>query len=331
VAVVLVAMAVAFGDWRKAKLDLAVLLVLFTFFAGYLYSERRLQSPYLLETNYFSIRVGETPMTDGTTRKELILDHLIHSYSWVDEPTRLEYGYEKVYAEITSYIARRHPNPDAMFIGGGGYTFPRFMEATYPGSRIDVAEIDPGVTETAHTHLGLLQNTRINTTNEDARLFFDKNGSNGTKYDLIMGDAFNDLSLPYHLTTYEFNEKVKRALRPDGYYMVNVIDNYKTGEFMRAFINTLKLTFRYVYLVGLGQAWESDGSSTYVVLGGDVPVNIEELKSIATENNTKPMTGAFMPDEQLEAYLRQGRPIILTDDYAPIDNLMAPLFVERGY
>ena len=34
-------------------------------------------------------------------------------------------------------------------------------------------------------------------------------------YDLIFGDAFNDFSVPWHLTTQEFNEKIKKMMTPD--------------------------------------------------------------------------------------------------------------------
>ena len=33
---------------------------------------------------------------------------------------------------------------------------------------------------------------------------------------MVFGDAFNDVSVPYHLTTHEFNESVRRLLTPGG-------------------------------------------------------------------------------------------------------------------
>ena len=38
-------------------------------------------------------------------------------------------------------------------------------------------------------------------------------------YDFIFGDAFNDLSIPYHLTTKEFARELKRLLKPDGLFL----------------------------------------------------------------------------------------------------------------
>ncbi len=32
--------------------------------------------------------------------------------------------------------------------------------------------------------------------------------------------------MPWHLTTREFNEKLKKMLTPDGVYMINIIDVY---------------------------------------------------------------------------------------------------------
>jgi spermidine synthase len=41
----------------------------------------------------------------------------------------------------------------------------------------------------------------------------------GERYDLVLGDAFNDIAVPYHLTTKEFNEKVSDHLSPRGIYL----------------------------------------------------------------------------------------------------------------
>jgi hypothetical protein len=50
-------------------------------------------------------------------------------------------------------------------------------------------------------------------------------------YDFIYGDAFNDLSVPWHLTTREYSEKVARLLTPGlGVYLINLIDIYPRVE-----------------------------------------------------------------------------------------------------
>jgi hypothetical protein len=44
------------------------------------------------------------------------------------------------------------------------------------------------------------------------------------------------------------------------------------------------------------------------------------------------MTSHVMPQEQLQQYLKERHSVLLTDDYVPVDNLIAPIFEERfGY
>ncbi len=203
-----------------------------------------LNSRCTLETNYFCIKVREE-QRDGKPVRVLVLDRLVHSYSSVDDPTQLVYGYEQLYAQLVRYRAGASGNLAALFIGGGGYTFPRYMEALYPDSAIDVIEIDPGVTQVAYDLLGLAADTKIRSFNEDARLFLERQPDQ--RYDLIMGDAFNDFSVPYHLTTREFNQRVRAWLDEGGLYLVNIIDG-PSANFLRSYTRTLRETFNYVYL-----------------------------------------------------------------------------------
>ena len=99
------------------------------------------------------------------------------------------------------------------------------MEVVYPGSINEVVEIDPAVTEVAYEELGLPRETSIKTYNQDARLFLIQRKTED-KYDIVIGDVFNDLSTPYHLTTLEFDKLVKANMEADGIYLVNIIDDY---------------------------------------------------------------------------------------------------------
>ena len=114
-----------------------------------------------------------------------------------------------------------------LFLGGGAYCFQRHMQFAYPGTGVDVAEIDPSVTYANFMATGLPTNTTIKTYWGDARQFVELH-QNTKKYDLIFGDAFNDFSVPWHLTTFEFNEKLKKMLTPTGVYMINIIDAYES-------------------------------------------------------------------------------------------------------
>jgi spermidine synthase len=282
-----------------------------------------LTGPCTRETNYFCIKVQEEEKADGPVRI-LILDRLVHSYSSLNNPTQLVYGYEKAYAEVTAYQATQHDPLHALFIGGGGYTFPRYMEAVYPSSTLHVVEIDPGVTEIAHQMLGLSRDTQVVTYNEDARMFLEQEPT--AHYDLIFGDAFNDYSVPYHLTTKEFNDRVHAWLAGDGLYVVNIIDG-PWGSFLRAYIYTLRQSFRYVYVSPTIASWHEASRSTFVLVGSDVPLDLDAITELSGGSSI--LVGNLLSDPEIDALLAEGRLAMLTDRYAPVDQMLAPVFQDK--
>ena len=319
VAVLLLSMGlllVLFGRNR-----LLVLLFLAAATGGIFWAAGRgwLRGPCSLETNYFCIRVREQER-DGETVRVLVLDRLVHSYSSLDDPTRLVYGYEQVYAQVTAQRARAKPDLRALFIGGGGYTFPRYMEAVYPQSELTVIELDPAVTRTAYDALGLKRDTRIVSHNEDARLFMEQNPPQ--PYDLILGDAFNDYSVPYHLTTLEFHRRVRAWLAPEGVYMLNLIDGGRR-DFLRASIYTLQQTFGHVYVVPGHTSWRDSPRMTYVLIASDATV---DLSAIQTPGDGGLQVNNVLGDGEVKSLLAEGPTVLLTDRYAPVEQMLAPVF-----
>ena len=165
----------------------------------------------------------------------------------------------------------------------------------------------------------------------DARLVLDEL-QGGPKYDLVFGDAFNDLSVPYHLTTLEFDQKVRNVLRDDGFYMINVIDKFRGGLFLPSFVRTMKQVFPYVYITAAGSPWTSWANSpnTYVVVGTATPLDLERLKRVGPQGFGGNIITNVMPTEMMDEWLESAPGVLLTDEFAPADNLVAPLFAERG-
>jgi len=304
--------------WRKALLRAAIVLLLAGFGYWGLQRQGYLCSECLRESNYFCINVHSRDV-NGREVRELVLDRLVHSYSDLDDPTNLAYGYEQTYAEILRPLTADRPDLSFFFIGGGGYTFPRYLEAVAPESEIVVAEIDPDVTAAAERWLGLSPETRITTHNLDARLFLERESPEAC-YDIVVGDAFNDYSVPYHLTTREFTETIARVLRDDGIYMANIIDGGPYGNFFRAYVATVESVFPYVAVIPSLTQWQEAIRSTFVVMASREPLPIEGL------------AGRFRPlhPDDLREYMAAKPHVILTDDYVPVDNLMAPV-VEASW
>jgi spermidine synthase len=336
VAGLLLLMGLFIGRGRRRLVAVSLLALLF--YGGlslFVWSRDILDSRCLHETNYFCIRVH--PDDDDPRIQVLTLDRLVHSYVNPDDPTELRYGYERTYRDVLEAVASPEIPISAFFIGGGGYTFPRFIEVTYPSSHIEVAEIDPGVTETAYEHLALPRDTRIVSINEDARRYL-AHIPHDRRFDLILGDAFNDFSVPYHLTTKEFNQLVSDHLTEDGFYMVNIIDG-RQGHFVRAYVSTLGQVFEHIYIAPIGGEVGTVDRQTFVIVAAQHPMPIGDDASIAddvasagdgTLSFPQSLRDAFLSQAEWQDYLNQGTVIILTDDFVPVDNLLAPVFSDSG-
>jgi len=312
---------------RKSVLASILLAVAIFTIVGMRWFAGQYAAPCDVESNYYCIKVLETSQ-NGHAARMLMLDRLIHSFIVPDDPLAIDYGYERAYSNLTQAHAIGRSPIDTLFIGGGGYSFPRYVEARYPGSTVDVVEIDPAVIAAAHERLGLPPTSRIRSFNRDARVFLSE-WTDPKHYDFIYGDAFNDLSVPYHLTTVEFNRILANRLKPDGVYLSNVIDRFEGGEFLKAEANALRAVFPHVYIFGRSEAFQPFDRNTYVLMASRAPLNRAALDAITAHDDAELRTIPLSID-RFNAYVTSGRAITLTDDFVPVDQLLAKLFVERG-
>ncbi len=327
VALVLLLMALAFGNLWRLKLPALVGLIVFSSIGGFTIFSGSLTSECLEESSYYCIRVQDT-IKEGQKVKALSLDALVHSFISVQNPTFLVTGYQNIFAEIATYVAQENQSLQVLFIGGGGYVMPRYLEELYPQSTLEVIEIDPEVTRVAFDYLGLSPDTRVVTYNEDARMTVLKLPEG--QYGLVFSDAFNDLSVPYQLTTKEFNEQVRVLLKEDGIYAVNIVDKLHSGKFLRAYVNTLKQTFPYVYLIRDTSDWRDDRRGPQVVVGSFQPLSVIDFMDALTQAGRVNHVSHITPDDTLTSWLKAQPNVLLTDDYSPVDNLMASIHLEKN-
>jgi spermidine synthase len=154
------------------------------------------------------------------------------------------------------------------------------------------------------------------------------------RYDLIFIDAYNDLSIPYHLTTREFAQMLRDILNPGGIILTNIIDNFQRGSFLPSTIRTLREVFgeRNVHLISISPHFDKIRSSTFIVLTGRDEVSIKDFESYLKNRHEGQAISAVVPENILNDYLKRTYSVVLRDEYAPVDNLIAPVFEERfGY
>jgi hypothetical protein len=144
------------------------------------------------------------------------------------------------------------------------------------------------------------------------------------KFDCIFGDSINDYTVPYHLTTLEFTRMVDALLKDDGLYMLNMIDMYNSGAFLAAVLNTCRAVFPHVGVFNTGRL--PFVRDTFIVVCSKQPLVLRDLPMrLGTQYKYE---GMLLPEDVVASLLKRYPGSILTDDYAPVENMLAP--VVRG-
>ena len=101
-----------------------------------------------------------------------------------------------------------------------------------------------------------------------------------------------------------------------------------SGRFLRSMVHTLRLTFPFVYVMRNDSNWENDDRYTFVVAASARPVDSADLVAANLAAGRERPATQFMPGAELESWLADGDKTILTDDFAPVDGMLAPLYIQ---
>jgi hypothetical protein len=268
--------------------------------------------PCEVETAYHCARVEKDPAR--ASGRTLYLDQLQHSYVDLSDPKYLEFEYTKnMAAAIDARWAGAEPLR-ALHIGGGGLTMPRYLTATRPGTQNKVYEIDPGVIDVDKAELGAKAGPDLDLQIRDGRLGVRSEPTDSR--DLVIGDAFGGVAVPWHLTTREMVADIRRVLSSDGLYVVNVID-FGPLSFVRAETRTIADEFPYVAVIGTPDEIAGRTGGNFVLVAADRP-----LPTAAIQGRLGTRATLLADPAGVRAFV--GDAPLLTDDYAPVDQLLTP-------
>lgn len=271
------------------------------------------------ETTYHCLAVEADP--DRPTGRTLVLDGLRHSYV-DDDPTYLEFEYVQAMASV---IDTRFADGDAInayYLGAGALTMPRYVAATRSGSDNRVSEIDGGVARAAAEMLGDDFPARTDVRVEDGRLAIDdlQPGS----LDLIVGDAFGGVSVAWHLATVEAINGLAAGLNNNGVYVANVID-HDGLDFARAYLRTTSEVFDEVALLAAQDVLAGEDGGNLVIVASQSPLDLDAMLASAEQRG---LQWSALPGDEVDTWV--GGAPVLTDDYAPVDQLLTPYSRERA-
>src|SRR5688572_23025092 len=131
------------------------------------------------ESAYFCAEVEVDP--DRPSGRLLVLDDINNSYVDLDDPRHLEFDYTR-WMSVSLARADR-----AVFIGGGGFTLPRWLAAVRPGAGSRVLEVDRKLVGLARDRLGLGDVPGMEVRTGDARLTL--RDVPPASADVVVGDA----------------------------------------------------------------------------------------------------------------------------------------------
>jgi predicted membrane-bound spermidine synthase len=273
-------------------------------------------SPCDTESAYYCIAVvDEFNDPDGRT---LVLDRLTHAHVELDDPTDIQFGYVRRFADaVAPYLDRLGRPADVLHVGGGGFTFPRYLAATRPIASQTVLELDPRVLEVARTRLGFAPTDAIEVVLGDARRSIERLPDDG--FDLVVGDAFGGLAVPWHLTTAEFLADVERVLRPGGMYVMNLID-YPPLGFVRAEAATASRSFEHLAVIAGRTTLDGQSGGNVVLVASDEGLDVAAVSARIDTWHEAAETMILADPAEVAAFV--GDATILTDDFAPVDQLL---------
>jgi spermidine synthase len=270
-------------------------------------------TPCEVETAYHCARVVADPARPGG--RYLVLDALLHSYVDLSDPRYLAFSYVQAIASAADLVRPAGQSISALHVGGGGLTLPRYLAATRPGSRQRVLEIDGGIIALDRARLGLGSPPGLEIDVGDARVGLGREPAAGR--DLVVGDAFGGLAVPWHLTTREVVAELRRILRPDGIYAVNVID-FAPDHFVRAEVRTIASVFPDVAIVAEPSFLTGAGGGNFVILASASPLPLAALGATLAARGSGLAVAAGGAATRFA-----GAAPVLTDDQAPVDQLIS--------
>lgn len=212
-------------------------------------------------------------------------------------------------APVMAGIAQKE-NPKILVLGMGTGTFARQCRNYFGTVDIEGVEIDEKITALARKHFDLPADIPVTT--YDGRAYLD---AVDKKYDVIMVDAYQDITIPFQMSSVEFFRMVKEHLTENGVMVVNMnMHTEQEGNINQYLADTISSVFDCVYTADV------IGTTNRELFAAGSPQAYQKLqKSAGNIPNIELMHMITSVAEQMEPY--QKGAYLLTDDKASVEVL----------
>jgi spermidine synthase len=155
----------------------------------------------------------------------LTVDGTPQSHVNLENPSELFFEYVQRMGHVIDRLGMPGEPITAVHLGAGALTLPRYVEATRPGSRQQVVELESDIVDFVREELPWSKKASIRVRHGDAREVLGRlpPGLHGT-VDLVVVDVFSGARTPAHVTSIEFYRLAVALLSPRGIILANVAD-----------------------------------------------------------------------------------------------------------
>ena len=245
-----------------------------------------------------------------------VFGHTSHFAFWVSD---LTYEGESVYNYLqvsdTDYATYLSTNvifgvQDILILGMGTGTFAVQCQKLFPGCNIKGVEIDDKITDLAHEYFELPDDIEVIT--YDGRAYLE---ADDEKYDVIMVDAYQDITIPFQMSSVEFFTLVRDHLKDNGIMVMNM-NMHGNGEtdITTYLSDTVASVFPNVATVNVKG---STNRELFASMNIDLYRSLEFNTLISSDSEFVNVMGPVL--NGLTEY--EGTGLILTDDKAPVELL----------
>ena len=256
---------------------------------------------------------------------ELQVDGTPQSHVDLDDPTHLHFEYVARMGAVIDLLRMPRQPLTAVHLGAGALTLPRYVDATRPGSRQQVIELEPALVELVRTELPLPKGASIRVRIGDAREGLGRLPAALTgNVDLLISDVYAGSQTPAHLTTVEFYSVAEKLLAPEGVLLVNVADGAGL-RFARRQVATVRAVFEHVIVLAEVQVLKGRRFGNLVIAASRSPLPSEWLPRLMAAG---PHPAKVAQGAELEEFALGAR--VATDaDSTPSPRPAASVFERR--
>ncbi|MFF9522741.1 fused MFS/spermidine synthase [Streptomyces achromogenes] len=204
----------------------------------------------------------------------LLIDGAPQSHVDLDDPAYLSFDYQRRLGHVIDLAAPPGRPVHAVHLGGGAFTLARYVAATRPRSTQQVVERDASLVRLVRRELPLDASARVRVRAVDAREGLAKVPDGWA--DLVIADVFSGARTPAHLTSTEFLDEVRRALKPTGSYAANLADGPPLAH-LRGQIATAAARFGELALIADAAVLRGKRFGNAVLVASDAPLPLAEL------------------------------------------------------